>query len=188
MESRKTTPRGTRARASGAGASADDTPVNLGGGPSASSSAAAPDEGRDAGGSLVGKVKERATAQLSTQKDRATDGLGSIAQAVRQTGQRLRDERQEGMAQYVERAADQLERFSNGLREKDVGELLHDAQRLARRQPALFIGGSFAAGLLAARFLKSSRERDEAREAGSEWRSPAAASDASGDFGARGAY
>jgi hypothetical protein len=95
---------------------------------------------------------------LNTQKDRATDGLGSIAQAVRQTTGKLREDRQDMVAQYVEQAADQIERFSNSLREKDVSELLEDAQRFARRQPALFIGGSFAVGLLAARFLKSSRD------------------------------
>ena len=107
---------------------------------------------------IVGTVRERATAQLNTQKDRATDGLGSIAQAVRQTTGKLREDQQDIVAQYVEKAADQIERLSNTLREKDVSELVEDAQRLARRQPALFIGGSFAAGLLAARFLKSSRD------------------------------
>lgn len=107
---------------------------------------------------IVGKVRERATAQLNTQKDRATDGLGSIAQAVRQTTGKLREERQDTIAQYVDKAAEQIERLSNTLREKDVAELLEDAQRFARRQPALFIGGSFAAGLIAARFLKSSND------------------------------
>jgi hypothetical protein len=80
-------------------------------------------------------------------------------QAVRHSSERLRENQQETVAEYVEKAAAQLERFSENLREKDVSELLQDAQRLARRQPALFIGGSFAVGLLAARFLKSSRER-----------------------------
>ena len=49
--------------------------------------------------------------------------------------------------------------FSERLKNKDVTELLNDAQRLARRQPALFVGGAFALGLLGARFLKSSRRR-----------------------------
>ena len=120
-------------------------------------------------GGIVAQVKERATAQLSTQKDRATDGLGSIAQAVRQTTDKLREDQQDIVAQYVEKAADQIERLSNSLREKDVNELLQDAQRFARRQPALFIGGSFAVGLLAARFLKSS---SDARTA-NEYRAPA---------------
>ena len=105
-------------------------------------------------------IKSGATSQLTTQKDRATDGIGTLAQAVRQTTERLRSEDHDTVAQYVERAAEQLERLSQNLREKDVSELLDDAQRLARRQPAMFIGGSFAVGLLAARFLKSSRETE----------------------------
>ena len=105
---------------------------------------------------IVGKVKEQATAQLSSQKDRATDGLGSVAQAVRQTTQHLRDNQNDTVARYAEQAADQIERFSERLRNKDVGELMNDAQQLARRQPALFVGGAFAIGLLSARFLKSS--------------------------------
>ena len=109
---------------------------------------------------LVGKVREQATAQLSSQKDKATEGLGSVAQAVRQTTQHLRDNQHETVAHYAEQAAEQIERFSQGLKNKDVGELMNDAQRLARRQPALFVGGAFALGLLGARFLKSSSPDD----------------------------
>lgn len=109
-------------------------------------------------GGFMGKVRERATAQLSTQKDRAIDGLGSAARAVRQSTQQLRDQDHDTVAGYVEQAVDQIERMSQRLREKDVSELLEDAQRLARRQPALFVGSAFALGLLGARFLKSSRE------------------------------
>jgi hypothetical protein len=111
------------------------------------------------GGGIASKVRERATAQLSTQKDRATDGLGSVAQAVRQTTEQLRNQQHDKVARYAEQAAEQIERFSQRLREKDVGELLNDAQRLARRRPALFVGGAFAIGLLGARFLKSSADR-----------------------------
>ena len=106
---------------------------------------------------LMNTVKQRATAQLDTQKTRATDGLHVIAGAVRQTTQTLRSDQHDNLAQYVDRAADQLERFSEAIRDKDVDELLHEARDLARRQPALVVGGSFAVGLLAARFLKSSR-------------------------------
>ena len=105
---------------------------------------------------IVTRVKETATSQLSAQKDKATEGLGSVAQAVRQTTQNLRDQQHDTVAQYVERAADQIERISEGLKNKDVTELFDDAQRLARQQPALFIGGAFALGLVGARFLKSS--------------------------------
>jgi hypothetical protein len=115
--------------------------------------------GQAAGAGLIDKVKQGATAQLSTQKDRATDGIGSVVDAVRQSTQHLRDNQHDTIAQYVDQAAGQLERWSNQLKEKNVGELLQEAQQLARRRPAVFIGGAFAVGLLGARFLKSSRER-----------------------------
>jgi hypothetical protein len=53
-----------------------------------------------------------------------------------------------------------MERFTNRLKETDVGELFDDAQQFARRNPAMFIGSAFALGLVAARFLKSSGNRN----------------------------
>lgn len=129
-------------------------PRTLGSTPGTTGTATHSTEANSSG--IVGKVKEQATSQLSTQKNRATDGLGSVAQAVRQTTQHLRDNQNETVARYAEQAAEQIERFSERLRNKDVGELMNDAQQLARRQPALFVGGAFAIGLLGARFLKSS--------------------------------
>jgi hypothetical protein len=115
------------------------------------------------GAGLMDRVKESATSQLGTQKDRATDGLGSVAQAVRQSTQQLRDQKHETIAQYVEQAADQLERFANRLKDKNVGDLAREAQDLARRRPAIFIGSAFALGLLATRFIKSSSDNSQAR-------------------------
>jgi hypothetical protein len=122
---------------------------------------------RDSG--LVNRVKESATAQLSTQKNRATEGLGTVAQVVRQSTQQLREHKQEAIAGYVEQAADQIDKLSQRLRDKDVTELLSDVQQLARRQPALFIGGAFALGLIGARFLKSSSQDQRATDYGSRY-------------------
>jgi len=119
-------------------------------------------------GGIVDRVRDKAAAQLSSQKDRATDGLGSVAQAVRQSTQQLRDQKHDTIAGYVEQAADQIEKFSQRLRDKDVGELLDDAQRLARRQPAVFIGSAFALGVIGARFLKSSSEDSYPRSSSME--------------------
>ena len=142
---------------------------------------------------LVGRVRDRATEQLNTQKNRATEGLGSVAHAVRGTTERLRQENHDTVARYVEQAADQIERFSSRLKDKDVGELMHDAQRLARRQPALFVGGAFAIGLLGARFLKSSSPYEASRERnyggsfddGDYRRSPATSGTAANAYGNR---
>jgi hypothetical protein len=106
---------------------------------------------------ILNQVRDKATSQLNEQKTRATDSLGNVAQAVRQSTQHLREQQYDTVAQFVERAADQIERFSNHLRERDLNQLVGEAQRFARQQPAVFIGSSFAAGMLAARFIKASR-------------------------------
>lgn len=111
------------------------------------------------GAGIMDRVKDGAVSQLSTQKDRASDGIGSVVQAVRQSTQQLRDQQHDTIAQYVDQAAAQLERFSKTLKEKNVTQLVDEAQRFARRNPAVFIGGAFALGLLGARFFKSSRDQ-----------------------------
>jgi hypothetical protein len=110
---------------------------------------------------IVHQLKESATAQLTTQKDRGTDALGRVAEAVRSSTQKLREERHDTIASYVDTAANHLENWSRRLREKDVDELVSDMQRLARRQPLVFIGSAFALGVVGARFLKSSRQPNE---------------------------
>src|SRR5215211_3190678 len=106
---------------------------------------------------ILNQVRDKATSQLNEQKTRATDSLGNVAQAVRESTHHLREQQYDTVAQFVERAADQIERFSNHLRERDLNDLVSEAQRFARQQPAVFIGSSFAAGMLAARFIKASR-------------------------------
>jgi hypothetical protein len=123
------------------------------------------------GTGLMDKVRESATSQIGAQKNRATDGIGSVAQAVRQSSQQLRDQQHETIAQYVEQAAGQLERFANTLKDKSVGDLLSETQDLARRKPALFIGSAFALGLFGARFIKSSRPNGGSRNASTASRS-----------------
>src|SRR5687767_5218688 len=114
----------------------------------------ASDDGRSKG--MVNRVRHAAKAQLTTQKTRATEALGSVAAALRQSSQPLRDNNQGMLADYAGKAADQLEQFSARVRERDLTGLMDDVNRFARRQPALFVGAAFAAGVLAARFLKSS--------------------------------
>ncbi|PLS77925.1 MAG: hypothetical protein CYG59_21215, partial [Chloroflexi bacterium] len=108
----------------------------------------------------VGQVADQArgvvASRVSDQKGRAAANLHNVAGALRQTSQQLRQQDQAGVTDYVDSAANQLERFSGYLQHTDVGDLLDDFERFARRQPTLFLGGAFALGLAAARFLKSS--------------------------------
>ena len=126
---------------------------------------------RNGGNGIVGRIRDTATAQLNTQKDKATEGLGTVASAVRESTQNLRNQQHDVAARYVEQAADHIERVAARLREKDATELLKDVQQLARRRPALFVGAAFAVGLLGARFLKSSAP-DGAHDMAYNYRDP----------------
>jgi hypothetical protein len=64
-----------------------------------------------------------------------------------------------GLCELAERAAQQVDRASRYLRRSELRDLVRDVEDLARRRPAAFVGGSFATGLLLARFFKSSGER-----------------------------
>lgn len=112
--------------------------------------------------SLLGGIQQRVTSRVDEQKNRAADGLGGIADVIRNAGNELRNEN-ETVAQYVDMASDQLRRFANNIRQRGVSEMLEDVDRFARRNPALFIGGAFLIGIGVARFLKASSERSSDR-------------------------
>ncbi|MGI8554297.1 MAG: hypothetical protein ACR2PL_26455 [Dehalococcoidia bacterium] len=108
---------------------------------------------------LVGQATEQAKPQVESQKGRAADTLETTARAMRQTGRHLREQDEEKASQYIDRAAGQVDRFADYLRERNLNELVSDAEHFARSQPAVFLGGTFAFGVLATRFLKSSAHR-----------------------------
>lgn len=110
----------------------------------------------------AGEVKDQVTAQATSKieqgKGQAVDSLGTVASAIRQTSGQLRKQDQDGIAEYVERMAGRIEEFGTYLGNRNLNQLVGDAERFARREPALFVGGSFLLGLFGARFLKSSAQ------------------------------
>jgi hypothetical protein len=105
--------------------------------------------------SLFGGIQQKVTSRVDEQKNRAADGLGGIADVIRNASNELRMEN-ETLASYVDAASDQMRRFADQIREKGVSEMMEDVNQFARRRPALFIGGAFLVGIGIARFLKSS--------------------------------
>jgi len=114
---------------------------------------------------LAHDAKEKATdatrSQLTTQKSRAADSLGVIAESLRTSGDRLRERHEDGAGKLFNEAADQLQRFAGAIEGRDVNEMVGEVERFARRQPAVFLGGAFAIGLISARFFKSSGRNAE---------------------------
>ena len=111
-------------------------------------------------------LRDSTYRSIDEQKSRASETLGSLAGAVRGMTQPLRDGGQGQIADYVNKAADGIERWASELRQQDLEDAVRAVEQFARRQPAMFLGLAFGAGLVAARFLKSSSGRNEMRSYG----------------------
>lgn len=104
----------------------------------------------------VAQVGEQAKTNVDSRMGEVAQELSGVAEAVRMTSHELGSQDQPGIARYGNRIADQIEQASTYLSGRGVEEILADAEGLARRQPALFLGGAFTLGLLVGRFMRSS--------------------------------
>jgi hypothetical protein len=109
----------------------------------------------------LGEAKGQVKSAFADQKARAAERLGGVAGALRQTSQELRSNQNEFIADYTEAAAQQVDRFSSYLTERDLGDLMGDLRGLAQRQPEVFVAGALAAGFLLGRFIKSSGSQSQ---------------------------
>ena len=107
--------------------------------------------------STLEQARNRASSSLGESKGQFADQFGTIAEALRRTTEHLRSEDQQRIAGITDTVARQVDQVANYLRDKDATAMRMDLENLARRQPALVLGGALILGLMGARFLKSSR-------------------------------
>ncbi len=115
---------------------------------------------RQKAGQLTDQGRRQVKAQLATRKDQAAEKLGPIHMALHESAHQLNNQGQDSVGQYVDKAALQVERFSEYLRESDVDQLIGEAQGFARRKPGIFLGSAIALGFFGSRFLKSSSQQE----------------------------
>jgi hypothetical protein len=119
------------------------------------------DQAKETANEAYEVAAEKATTKLEEQKTTLSSGLSTVADSVRRVSQNLKGpDVKDGMAkftaEYSDTAAKKIEQVANYFEQKDVRAMYNDVENFARRNPAMFIGGAFALGLIAARFLKSS--------------------------------
>lgn len=113
---------------------------------------------------LTQNFREQITGQVTAQQERAVDTLETVALLLQQAGEHARKEENETIAQYADKASEQVERLSNSIRDKELDQLLSDSKQFAQQQPGLLVGGALLAGFLGARFLRSSAKAQQASE------------------------
>jgi len=110
-------------------------------------------------GELVGATRSAAEALLDEQKRRAAAQVKGIGEAVRSAAQSLDRSQTPALAGYVDRAASQIEQFSDLIGARSSSEIIAEMRYFARRQPWLFLFAATAAGFLTARVLSAATNR-----------------------------
>lgn len=108
----------------------------------------------DAARDLAGSAKDKVAGAVSQQKSIGADYIGSWALATDNAAQAFDAELPQA-ARYIRQAADQIQGVANTVRDRDVRDLVGEAQEFARKQPTLFFAGAVVLGFAALRFLKS---------------------------------
>ena len=131
-----------------------------------STSTGAMEKAKETISNVASQAGDKVASGLDTQKAKAAEGLGSVARALRQSSDQLREQNQGAVVpEYISSAANQVERLSGYLRSTNARDMVTGVEQFARQQPALFVGGAFMLGLLGARFLKSSAQSSSGQSA-----------------------
>ena len=117
---------------------------------------------KSAAADTVAKAKGEAQRIANEKKETAASRLGGYSAAIHDTARSI-EEKDPNIAWFTHQAADKLQSVADYVRNNDFACFRGDCEGIARRNPALFFGGMFFAGLLVGNMLKASRRRYDER-------------------------
>jgi hypothetical protein len=100
------------------------------------------------------RLKEEGKQRLERGKTSAADQVEQVASALKSASNEF--DTQSPLGTYANQLADSIGRFGDRLREGSIEDLANDMQLAARRNPALFVAGGLALGIVLARLVKAS--------------------------------
>jgi hypothetical protein len=106
------------------------------------------------------RLKEDGRRTIEQRKRSAAARVDEFAQAIGRTGAQF-SENEPTLAELANRLAGTVGNLATRLRDGSIDDLVDDTREFARQNPALFIAGGIAAGLVLARFVKASARRAE---------------------------
>jgi hypothetical protein len=112
------------------------------------------------GSDAVQQAKEKTRTFADDRKNQLGERIHGYGSAARRAADKLRDEKDPNIAYYAEMVAERLDQAADYVQSRDPGMMLRDVENAVRRRPEIFFGGMFLAGLVLARFLKASNQRD----------------------------
>ncbi len=112
-------------------------------------------DAKRAAGNALGQAKERAAHMAQEKKQSAAAHIGRYGTALRDSARSVEGE-DPNVAYFANRAAERIEQVADYVRATDLTGLRRDAEDIARRHPALFMGGMFLTGLVLGGLVKTS--------------------------------
>jgi hypothetical protein len=104
-------------------------------------------------------AKDRARTEVETRKGTAAGTIDQLANAVDTARNDLSGS--PTLSQYAGELSGSMHALAERLRSRSIDDIASDVRRIARSNPTVFIAGSIAIGLLGARFLKATTQRED---------------------------
>ncbi|WP_242417434.1 hypothetical protein [Sphingomonas panni] len=137
-----------------------DFPPETGTSPTAGTAGGAKQTLKDEASKLSAKATEKARGLADEGKARATGALDEFSKLMEDAAGTVDEKLGEQYGQYARSAAKAISGFSDGLRGKEVEDLLADASDFVRKSPAIAIGTAAALGFVLARIVKAGVDTD----------------------------
>jgi|GEM_PF-1204596 len=115
---------------------------------------------KDEASRLSAKATDKARGLADEGKARATGALDEFSKLMEDAAGTVDEKLGEQYGQYARSAAKAISGFSDGLRGKEVEDLLADAGDFVRKSPAIAIGTAAALGFVLARIAKAGVDTD----------------------------
>ncbi len=106
------------------------------------------------------RARESTEHVIRENRNFVADYLNSLSCALASMAETLAEEGRRESSGQVDRAARELGRASNRVRDESLIDLARETEERARAHPAVTFGGAALAGFALSRILKSSRSRE----------------------------
>ena len=110
-------------------------------------------------GEVKSQVGDKLREQVDQRSTEAGEQVTAMSQALRSSGEQLRNDGNETPAKLIEGAAQRVDRIGSYLRDSGSNRILGDAESWARSRPWIAAAAGALVGFAASRFLKASSSR-----------------------------
>jgi hypothetical protein len=119
-------------------------------------------------GAVFDTLLDEADRLYRKQKKPAISRISNFSKIADRTAHALHAVKADGVAEYVQQAAEQVDGITEYLDDRSLDEILEDVGEIVQKNRALAMGGMFVVGFAVARFLKATASRENRNGGGDD--------------------